>query len=58
MIQAVERNIASASWGDNLTFGEGVGMLDTPQALRRRMEFWRNDLVPRIAHELGMKSYL
>ena len=44
------RNIASASWGDHLTFGEGDGLLDTPEKLRRRMKLWRNELGAGIVH--------
>ena len=38
------RNIASVSWGDHLTFGEGDGRLSTPDAVKRRMERWQEDL--------------
>jgi len=38
------RNIVSVSWGDHLTFGEGDGRLATPDALRRRMERWKDKL--------------
>ena len=37
-------NIASVSWGDHLIFGEGVGRLSTPKALRKRMKKWRKEL--------------
>lgn len=37
-------NIVSVSFGDHLTFGEGDGRLDTPDALARRMSAWRGDL--------------
>ena len=37
-------NIVSVSWADHLTFGEGDGRLDTPDALARRMAAWRADL--------------
>ena len=37
-------NIASASWGDHLTFGEGDGLLDNPDSLYKRMRAWKNDL--------------
>ena len=41
----VERqNIVSVSWGDHLTFGEGDGRLSTPDAVKRRMERWQEDL--------------
>ena len=38
------RNIVSVSWGDHLTFGEGDGLLDTPEKLRRRAPVWRDEL--------------
>jgi hypothetical protein len=38
------RNIINVSWGDHLTFGEGDGRLATPDAVRRRMEGWREEL--------------
>jgi hypothetical protein len=37
-------NVVSVSWGDHLTFGEGDGRLDTPDAVARRMEAWRSEL--------------
>jgi len=37
-------NIASASWGDHLTFGEGDGLLDNPDSLYKRMGIWKKDL--------------
>lgn len=37
-------NIASVSWPDHLTFGEGDGRLATPAALRRRILRWRDEL--------------
>ena len=40
----LKRNIASASWGDHLTFGEGDGLLDNPDSLYKRMEIWKNEL--------------
>lgn len=94
------RNIVSVSWGDHLLFGEGDGRLATPEALRRRLPRWRDELgagtlhwrqlktripgrfhaargrrhptrartrdvdwddfavVPRLAHEVGLKAYL
>ncbi len=93
-------NIVSVSFGDHLVFGEGDGRLATADALRRRVERWREELsasalhwrvlrsrlagkfhaargrrhpqeqaaqalgwddlevVPRLAHEQGMKAYL
>jgi hypothetical protein len=37
-------NIVSVSWADHLTFGEGDGRLDTPDAVARRMAVWRREL--------------
>jgi hypothetical protein len=37
-------NIASASWGDHLTFGEGDGLLDNPDRLYKRMKIWKDEL--------------
>lgn len=37
-------NIASVSWADHLTFGEGDGRLDTPARLERRIRAWRDEL--------------
>ena len=37
-------NIASVSWADHLTFGEGDGRLDTPAKVARRMRAWRDEL--------------
>jgi hypothetical protein len=37
-------NLVSVSWADHLTFGEGDGQLDTPDALARRMNAWRTEL--------------
>ena len=34
----------SVSWGDHLIFGEGDGRLDSPEALERRMAYWREEL--------------
>jgi len=44
MTQTTGRNIASASWGDHLTFGEADGLLDTQDKLKRRMELWKDEL--------------
>lgn len=96
----MSRNIVSVSWGDHLVFGDGDGRLASPEAMRRRLERWRDDLgaaivrwrqlrtrvkgrfyagrgrqrptfsrsrdigwadfevVPRLAHEAGLKAYL
>jgi len=43
-------NIVSVSWGDHLVFGEGDGRIDSPDALQRRMEHWRDDLGATIIH--------
>lgn len=37
-------NIISVSWGDHLMFGEGYGKLDSPEALRIRIDYWGNEL--------------
>jgi hypothetical protein len=37
-------NIASVSWADHLTFGEGDGRLDTPEKVACRMRVWRDEL--------------
>ena len=37
-------NIASASWGDHLTFGKGDGLLDNPDSLYKRMRVWKDEL--------------
>ena len=42
--------MVSVSWGDHLTFGEGDGRLATLDAIRRRMERWRDDLDAAIIH--------
>ena len=36
-------NIASVSWADHLTFGEGDGRLDTPGKVERRIHAWRDE---------------
>jgi hypothetical protein len=41
---ATSSNIVSVSWSDHLIFGEGDGRLDTVDALRRRMQRWRDEL--------------
>ena len=45
-----QRNVVSVSWGDHMTFGEGDGRLATLDAVRRRMERWRDDLNAAILH--------
>jgi hypothetical protein len=37
-------NVASVSWTDHLSFGDGDGRLDTPDKLARRMCAWRTEL--------------
>jgi len=44
------RHIVSVSWADHLTFGEGDGRLDTPDALARRLEAWRDELGAHALH--------
>ena len=36
-------HIASVSWTDHLTFGEGDGRLQTPDAVARRVRAWRDE---------------
>jgi hypothetical protein len=43
-------NIASVSWADHLTFGEGDGRLDTPDRIERRIRAWRDELGARALH--------
>ncbi|MCH8206823.1 MAG: hypothetical protein IH956_07435 [Chloroflexi bacterium] len=50
MAQGNGRNIASASWGDHLAFGEADGLLDSPDKLRRSMAVWRDELGAGIVH--------
>ncbi len=38
------RNIVSVSWSDHLVFGEGDGRLTTIEALKRRMDCWKQQL--------------
>lgn len=37
-------NVASVSWGDHLSFGEGDGRLRTPEAVARGLDRWRDEL--------------
>ncbi|MGD9272086.1 MAG: hypothetical protein PVH08_13495 [Syntrophobacterales bacterium] len=39
-----QRNVVSVSWGDHLTFGEGDGRLASPDAVKRRMKRWQDEL--------------
>jgi hypothetical protein len=43
-------NIASASWGDHLSFGQGEGRLDTSDKVARRLDAWRDELGARVLH--------
>jgi hypothetical protein len=43
-------NVASVSWADHLTFGDGDGRLQTPDALARRMRAWRAELDATVLH--------
>jgi hypothetical protein len=38
------QNIVSVSWGDHLAFGQGDGKLAHPDAVKRCMDRWREDL--------------
>lgn len=49
-------NIASVSWGDHLSFGEGDGRLDTPEAVARRLRAWRTELDVRALHWRVMRT--
>ena len=49
-------NVASVSWGDHLSFGEGDGRLDTPDALARRMEAWRAGLGAGALHWRALRT--
>ena len=49
-------NVASVSWGDHLSFGEGDGRLDTPDALARRMEAWRAGLSAGALHWRALRT--
>lgn len=52
------RNIVSVSWGDHLMFGEGDGRLANPEALRQRMERWRDDLGAAIIHWRQVRTHI
>ena len=45
-----QQNIVSVSWGDHLTFGEGDGRLASLDALKRRMERWKDELNAATVH--------
>ena len=42
--EKIPMNIVSVSWPDHLSFGEGDGRLDTPEAVERRLPAWRDEL--------------
>lgn len=43
-------NIINVSWGDHLTAGDGEGLLNTVDSLRRRMAVWHDELGARSLH--------
>ena len=43
-------NIVNVSWGDHTVFGEGDGLLNTPEAVRRRLPVWRDELGANTLH--------
>ena len=49
-------NIASVSWADHLTFGEGDGRLDRPEALERRVRAWRDELGVAALHWRALRA--
>lgn len=49
-------NIVSVSWGDHLSFGEGDGRLETPDALERRVRVWRDELGAGILHWRALRT--
>jgi len=49
-------NIVSVSWGDHLVFGEGDGMLSTPDALEKRMKQWHDNLGATSIHWRQIRS--
>lgn len=51
-------NIASVSWGDHLVFGEDDGRLTSPDALKRRMKRWRDDLGVKIIHWRHLRTHI
>lgn len=51
-------NIVSVSWGDHLVFGEGGGKLATPEALRRRMDRWLDELSAHTLHWRHLRTVL
>lgn len=52
------RHIVSVSYGDHLVFGEGDGRLAEPEAVRRRMAAWKNDLGAAAVHWRMVRSHL
>jgi hypothetical protein len=51
-------NIVSVSWADHLSFGDGDGRLETPEALARRMRAWREELGAGALHWRMLRSRL
>jgi hypothetical protein len=49
-------NIVSVSWPDHLSFGEGDGLLDTPERVARRMGAWREELGASALHWRLMRA--
>jgi hypothetical protein len=49
-------NIASVSWTDHLSFGEGDGRLDTPEAVGRRLAAWRGELLAGALHWRAVRA--
>lgn len=43
-------NIVNVSWGDHTIFGEADGLLNTPEAVRRRVPIWRDELRANTLH--------
>jgi len=52
------QNIVSVSWGDHLLFGEGDGKLDTPNALKKRMLNWNQNLGATSIHWRQVRTVL
>ena len=57
MTTAQKRNIINVSWGDQLMFGEGDGLLNTPEAVLRRMKLWRDELGAGTIHWRQMRRH-
>ncbi len=58
MSGSVGGNIASVSWPDHLSFGEGDGGLLTPDALARRLDAWRDQLGAGTIHWRLLRTHL